>query len=122
MADAGGLPSGAPAWFRQALADEPERTFVEVDGCVIETLAWGPRGAPGVLLLHGFTAHADWWSFVAPWLAGQRRVIALSLSGMGRSGWRDSYSLEQYARERTRPSSSNTMTVDPVVPWSIASR
>jgi pimeloyl-ACP methyl ester carboxylesterase len=102
MPDAGGLrdpSSNAPAWFREALAELPERGFVEVDGCAIETLAWGRRGAPGVLLLHGFTAHADWWSFIAPWLAGQRRVAAMSLSGMGRSGWRDAYTLEQYARE-----------------------
>ena len=62
-------------------------------------LAWGERGSPGLLLLHGFTAHADWWSFLAPLLAHGRRVVAFSLSGMGRSGWRDAYSLEQHARE-----------------------
>ena len=102
MPDAGRLresATAAPSWFDRALAQVPERSFVEVEGCQIETLAWGPRGAPGVLLLPGFTAHADWWSFVAPLLASGRRVAALSLSGMGRSGWRRAYSLEQYARE-----------------------
>jgi len=99
-------PSGAvqltatcPAWFREALADAPERRTVGVDGTDIEALAWGARGRPGLLLLHGFSAHADWWSFVAPLLKRGRRVVALSLSGMGRSGWREVYSLEQYACE-----------------------
>ena len=102
MPDAGGLrdeAAAAPAWFHHALAQLPERTSLDVEDCKIETLAWGRRGAPGVLLLPGFTAHADWWSFVAPQLASHRRVAALSLSGMGRSGWRSAYSLEQYARE-----------------------
>jgi pimeloyl-ACP methyl ester carboxylesterase len=123
MPDAGGLrdtSSSAPAWFRQALADEPERSFVEVDGCAIETLAWGRRGAPGVLLLHGFTAHADWWSFIAPCLAGRRRVAALSLSGMGRSGWRDGYSLEQYAREALAVAQATGLFEAPLPPVVIA--
>jgi pimeloyl-ACP methyl ester carboxylesterase len=89
----------APAWFETALAQAPERTHLEVEGTEIEVLSWGERGRPGLLLLHGFTAHADWWSFLAPLLAQGRRVVAFSLSGMGRSGWRDAYSLEQHARE-----------------------
>jgi pimeloyl-ACP methyl ester carboxylesterase len=98
-ADAGGRKLAAPAWFTAALAQAPERTVVAFDGVEIEVLAWGERGRPGVLLLHGFTAHADWWSFIAPMLATGRRVVAFSFSGMGRSGWRDDYSLQAYARE-----------------------
>ncbi len=89
----------APAWFTAALHDVPERSVVRVEGADIEVLSWGERGKPGIVLLHGFTAHADWWSFIAPLLRQGRRVVAFSLSGMGRSGWRDSYSMEQYARE-----------------------
>jgi pimeloyl-ACP methyl ester carboxylesterase len=102
MPDASGLREvvdPAPSWFRAALAVKPARATIDVEGSAIETLTWGERGRPGVLLLHGFTAHADWWTFVAPQLATARRVVALSLSGMGRSGWRDAYSLGQYARE-----------------------
>ncbi len=77
----------------------PERSYVGVEGVEIEVLTWGERGLPGLLLLHGFTAHADWWSFIAPFLSQGRRVVAFSLSGMGKSGWRDDYSLPQYARE-----------------------
>ena len=89
----------APAWFDAALAQAPERTHLVVEGAEIEVLIWGERGKPGLLLLHGLTAHADWWSFLAPLLAQGRRVVAFSLSGMGRSGWRDAYSFEQYSRE-----------------------
>ena len=98
-AEGGGRRPAAPAWFDAALAQAPERSFVVVEGTEIETLAWGPRGCPGVLLLHGFSAHADWWSFLAPMLASGRRVVAFSFSGMGRSGWRDAYSLALHARE-----------------------
>ena len=102
MPDTGDLlemTADAPDWFQRALADAPTRATIDVEGAAIETLTWGRRGRPGVLLLHGFTAHADWWSFVAPQLATGRRVTALSFSGMGRSGWREQYALEQYARE-----------------------
>ena len=89
----------APAWFRTAIAHEPERSFVEVDGVPIELLAWGERGKPGLLLAHGNSAHADWWSFIAPFLAEDYRVAAISFSGMGASGWRETYSFESFARE-----------------------
>ena len=78
----------APAWFERVVAIEPERTFVAVDGAQVETLAWGERGKPGLILLHGGAAHGDWWSFIAPFFAGERRVVAPSFSGMGRSDWR----------------------------------
>ena len=59
-----GAQPPAPAWFSECLAQHPERTFVNVDGADIETLSWGERGAPGLLLLHGQSACADWWSFI----------------------------------------------------------
>lgn len=99
LAAFGGQPPPAPAWFTKALADEPERRFVTVQGAPIETLAWGRVGDPGLLLLHGNSAHADWYSFIAPLLSQGRRVVALSFSGMGRSGWRTQYSVAQWADE-----------------------
>ena len=89
----------APAWFEKAIAQEPERSFVPVDGANIELLTWGERGKPGLILVHGNTANADWWSFIAPYLAQDYRVAALSLSGMGGSDWRDVYSFETFAEE-----------------------
>jgi pimeloyl-ACP methyl ester carboxylesterase len=89
----------APAWFERVVAIEPERTFVAIDGAQVETLAWGERGKPGLIFLHGGAAHADWWSFIAPFFAGERRVVAPSFSGMGRSDWRDAYDFRQFVRE-----------------------
>ena len=89
----------APTWFTSALKREPNRTLHTVHGAPIETLTWGDVGKPGLLLLHGKMAHADWWSFIAPFFADHYRVAALSWSGMGRSGWRDAYSIELMTEE-----------------------
>ncbi len=94
-----GAPPPAPAWFGRALDLRPDRRFVEVDGAPIETLVWGEEGAPGLLFLHGNGAHADWWSFIAPFFARERRVVAISWSGMGRSGWRERYSVDGFVDE-----------------------
>lgn len=118
--DGGGRRPAAPAWFTAALAQAPERSFVAIDGVEIEVLAWGERGLPGVLLLHGFSAHADWWSFIAPMLATGRRVVAFSFSGMGRSGWRDDYSLPAYAREAIAAATATGLFAAEVAPIFIA--
>jgi pimeloyl-ACP methyl ester carboxylesterase len=94
-----GATPPAPAWFEDALAQTPERSSVPVKGANIELLAWGPRGAPGMIFVHGNSAHADWWSFIAPFFADTHRVAALSLSGMGASDWREVYSFDLYADE-----------------------
>jgi pimeloyl-ACP methyl ester carboxylesterase len=99
LASFDGERPAAPAWFIAAISHEPERLFVTVHGVEIETLSWGARGNPGLLLLHGQGAHAHWWSFIAPLLADEFRVTALSWSGMGGSGWRSSYDLDIYADE-----------------------
>src|SRR5580700_1833888 len=94
-----GAEPEAPDWFNWAIAKTPERSFVAVDGANIELLAWGERGKPGLILVHGNSAHADWWSFIAPYLAQDYRVAAISLSGMGASDWRESYSFEIFSQE-----------------------
>ena len=88
-----------PRWFADALASEPEVSWHVVQGARIETLAWGERGAPGLLLLHGKMAHAHWWSFIAPFFVRTHRVVALSFAGMGGSDWRDAYSTPLMADE-----------------------
>ena len=95
----GGARPPAPGWFTHALAHAPEILPLDVRDVPIELLAWGPRGAPGVLLCHGGMAHARWWSHLAPYLAQDRRVAALSWSGMGGSGWREAYSVDTYVEE-----------------------
>jgi pimeloyl-ACP methyl ester carboxylesterase len=89
----------APQWFIEALATPPEQLQVDVMGAAIETLAWGPRGAPGLLLMHGYRGHARWWSHLAPLLSSGHRVVALSWSGMGGSGGRQSYTFDHYLKE-----------------------
>jgi pimeloyl-ACP methyl ester carboxylesterase len=89
----------APAWFDAAVAQPPERRLVEVKGARIESLSWGTRGRPGLLFLHGNGAHADWWSFIAPFFAADFRVAAMSWSGMGGSDHRRGYSLDLFVAE-----------------------
>jgi len=91
----------APAWFADAMAHVPERRFHTVRGARIETLAWGTRGKPGLLLMHGNGAHAQWWSFIAPFFARDWRVVAFSWSGMGGSDHRETgtYTLDGFVDE-----------------------
>lgn len=89
----------APGWFARAVAAAPDRRFVPVRGARIETLSWGEAGRPGLLFLHGNGAHADWYSFIAPFFAGRYNVASLSWSGMGGSDWRDTYSYEVFVDE-----------------------
>ncbi len=89
----------APEWFTTALARAPERSVTPVEGVEIETLIWGERGRPGLLFLHGGMANADWFAHIAPFFADTHRVAALSMSGAGRSSWRERYEVAQFARE-----------------------
>jgi pimeloyl-ACP methyl ester carboxylesterase len=54
---------------------------------------------PGVLLLHGFLAHARCFAFIAPFLAREYYVVAYDFSGMGDSGVREEYSDEVRLQE-----------------------
>jgi pimeloyl-ACP methyl ester carboxylesterase len=99
LAPFAGAKPPAPIWFDEAIAQAPERSLVMVEGAKIELLAWGEVGRPGLIFVHGNSAHADWWSFIAPFLADTYRVAALSLSGMGDSDWRPTYTFETFASE-----------------------
>lgn len=94
-----GREPDAPKWFQDAIANEPERTFVTSKGSKIELLTWGEIGKPGLLLVHGNSAHADWWSFIAPFLATEYRVASMSLAGMGASDWRETYAFQDFAED-----------------------
>ncbi len=94
-----GQEPDAPKWFQDAIAQEPERSFVESKGSKLEMLTWGQVGKPGLLLVHGNSAHADWWSFIAPSLAVDYRVASISLAGMGASDWRATYAFQDFAED-----------------------
>lgn len=91
--------SEAPSWFTAAI-DAPRREgTVEVAGTDIHYLEWGDRAKPGIVLVHGGSAHAHWWTHLAPMLAERYHPVALDLSGHGDSGRRETYSFEQWAEE-----------------------
>jgi pimeloyl-ACP methyl ester carboxylesterase len=111
-----GAKPPAPAWFDWAIAQEPERTFVTSNGAQIESLAWGERGKPGLLFVHGASANADWWSFIAPFFADDYRIVAMSLSGMGRSDWRPKYGFDLFAQEMHDVADAGGLNDGPVKP------
>ena len=94
-----GAKPPAPEWFESAIGHAPERSSTTVEGAQIEVLTWGERGKPGLLFIHGGMANADWWAHIAPFFADTHRVVALSMSGAGRSDWRERYEVAQFARE-----------------------
>ena len=116
LAGLDGQAPPAPDWFNAALAQAPERLEQRVQGAPLEVLAWGRVGDPGVLLLHGNGAHADWYSFIAPLLLPGRRVVAMSFSGMGRSGWRTQYSVSQWADEALEVAQATGLMAGPGAP------
>jgi pimeloyl-ACP methyl ester carboxylesterase len=120
LAPFGGEQPPAPAWFRRALALEPERSSVAIEGANIELLAWGQRGRPGLLFLHGHAAHADVWRFIAPFFAEHLRVGALSWSGMGRSDWRADYCIDHGVAELMGGAAALGLFDAPIAPVVVA--
>jgi len=110
----------APAWFVRNIAQEPERGTIDVDGCSIETLSWGVRDASGLIFVHGNGAHADWWAPFAPFFSADYRVATLSLSGMGRSQWRERYSMDQQMREIMAVAEHSGVFASGRKPWLVA--
>jgi pimeloyl-ACP methyl ester carboxylesterase len=88
-------------WLAEMWARKPSAFGVEAEGAGLACLGWNLEAAdrPGIVLVHGFRAHAHWWDHIAPALAGDHRVVAFSLSGMGDSEWRDAYARAQHGRE-----------------------
>lgn len=105
----------SPQWFREALAAPVDTGKVEVDGAVIRFRAWGTPGSPGLVLVHGGAAHSRWWDHIGPQLAGDRRVVALDLSGHGDSDAREHYSLDQWAHEVVAVAAASGIDGRPVV-------
>lgn len=106
----------APAWFERAMAQQPRRTMLDVGGKDIEVLDWGTAGKPGLLLIHGSRASADWWTAIAPLLMHDFHVTAFSLSGMGGSGRREAYSIRQYGLEAYEVAQATGLFDGPVRP------
>ena len=84
----------APEWFRWTLSCPKQSRHVVVEDCPIHYLFWPAEPTTaigrGLLFVHGGGAHANWWSFIAPYFTRYFRVAAIDLSGMGDSGRRQS--------------------------------
>ena len=95
------IPVGAPDWLVNAWRQQAEVRSVDVEGAAVRYRAWGLADAdkPGLILVHGFRAHARWWDHIAPFFTDRFRVVAPDLSGMGDSDWRPGYSRRQMGRE-----------------------
>ncbi len=91
----------APAWFRHAVALPTRSHDVEADGARLHYLSWNHDEAdkPPLWFLHGFRAHARWWSCIAPFFTARFRVYALDFSGMGDSAPRAAYDSLSFALE-----------------------
>ncbi|MCW2529701.1 MAG: alpha/beta hydrolase [Pseudonocardiales bacterium] len=90
-----------PSWFDRALEAAVDCHEIDVDGVPITYRVWGDaaRVTGNLLLIHGGAAHSHWWDHIAPFLSGDRRVVALDLSGHGDSGHRPAYFLELWTDE-----------------------
>ncbi|WP_429911909.1 alpha/beta fold hydrolase [Glycocaulis sp.] len=89
-----------PKWFVRTQETACETGQAERLGIALSWKAWGERGAPGLILVHGGTAHKGWWDAIGPFLAAEGyRVVAPDLAGMGDSGWRDVYSMNDHAAD-----------------------
>lgn len=88
-----------PAWAQAALNMPSREGFIDVDGCAIHYIAWGDTAKPPLVLIHGNSASAEWWRFIAPLLADQHHVIATDLAGMGDSAHSGRYERELCAQQ-----------------------
>ena len=88
-----------PEWFEKTIQNKPESKFVNVDDADIHYLIWGDISKPGLFLIHGYSAHAHWWDFIAPHFLEDYCVVAIDLSGMGDSAHREEYSQSMYSKE-----------------------
>ena len=87
------INTDAPEWFNNAFAVERGEGWVDCGGTKVHFFSWGNPSNPGIILMHGFMAHARCWAFIAPLLAENYHLAAFDLSGMGDSGWRESYTV-----------------------------
>lgn len=59
----------------------------KANGLVLNCLDYGGAGNPPMLFIHGGSAHAHWWDFIAPAFIDDFHVLALDQRGHGESQW-----------------------------------
>lgn len=97
------FPSVASAEAAAAAIQSPAAAdrFVTVEGISFRVREEGPRSAPPIVLIHGFTFSLDSWDGWAADLARDHRVIRFDLAGHGLSGAdpKGSYGTEARVRQ-----------------------
>jgi len=116
----GGAQPPAPDWFRSAVSTPYVTEYVTVSGARIHYQCWGERDRPGLLLVHGNGAHAHWYDFIAPCLADEYYVVAMTFSGMGDSDWRDKYTISGFSAEQIEVCQQAGLFQGPQKPFLIA--
>jgi pimeloyl-ACP methyl ester carboxylesterase len=61
------------------------------NGLALNCLDYGGDGKPPMLFVHGGSAHAHWWDFVAPAFVEDFHALALDQRGHGDSQWVDDW-------------------------------
>ena len=77
----------AASWFVENIHVPVESVQTPVNGKLVNMLAWNPHAKhlPVLMFIHGFGAHAHWWSFLAPFFTEKFRVYSLDLPSFGDS-------------------------------------
>lgn len=77
------------------------RKFNASDGLVLSCADYGGAGRPPLMFIHGGSAHARWWDFVAPAFVDRFHVLALDQRGHGASPWTTewTYGTRQYVAD-----------------------
>ena len=77
------------------------RHFAAADDLVLSCADYGGAGRPPLLFVHGGSAHARWWDFVAPSFIDRFHVLALDQRGHGESPWTKewTYGTRQYVAD-----------------------
>ena len=104
-----------PAWFTRAIEAPQQAGVVEVEGTPIRFLEWGDRAKPGIVFVHGGSAHAHWWAHLAPMFTERYHPVAIDMSGHGDSGRRQSYAFDLWAREIMAVCEACDMDTPPVL-------
>lgn len=118
LADLDHSVSNPPVWLHDVLSVPREEGYVEVDGVNIHYFRWGDKSKPGIVMLHGFLAHARCFAFIAPYLAADYHVVAYDFSGMGDSDTRDTYPLNVRIEELlgvTEQTGLNSNDIKPII-------
>jgi pimeloyl-ACP methyl ester carboxylesterase len=71
--------------------DQVTRIRFRANGLVLNCLDYGGEGKPPMLFIHGGSAHAHWWDFIAPAFIDEHHVLALDQRGHGESEWAEEW-------------------------------